>query len=128
MYRKRYLAGGLIKGMAGKIIKGVVKGDNYKKFSKEVKNFVKKSYKGKDKTLARHEEKLRKIKPMKETLEDVVVAYNKRIQKPTTPRETKKNISVRKAAKDALDNLKSFEKQKKLEAKEYIQSKGKTKN
>ena len=55
MYRKRYLAGGLIKGMAGKIIKGVVKGDNYKKFSKEVKNFVKKSYKGKDKTLARHE-------------------------------------------------------------------------
>ena len=128
MYRKRYLAGGLIKGMAGKIIKGVVKGDNYKKFSKEVKNFVKKSYKGKDKTLARHEEKLRKIKPMRETLEDVVVAYNKRIQKPTAPRETKKNLSVRKAAKDALDNLKSFEKQKKLEAREYIQSKGKTKN
>ena len=26
--------------------------------------------------------------------EDVVVAYNKRIQKPTTPRETKKNLSV----------------------------------
>ena len=48
--------------------------------------------------------------------------------KPTTPRETKKNLSVRKAAKDALDNLKSFEKQKKLEAREYIQSKGKTKN
>ena len=86
MYRKRYLAGGLIKGMAGKIIKGVVKGDNYKKFSKEVKNFVKKSYKGKDKTLARHEEKLRKIKPMRETLEDVVVAYNKRIQTYNTQR------------------------------------------
>tara|TARA_Y100001972_G_scaffold121287_1_gene165099 strand:+ start:355 stop:741 length:387 start_codon:yes stop_codon:yes gene_type:complete len=128
MYRKRYLAGGLIKGMAGKIIKGVVKGDNYKKFSKEVKNFVKKSYKGKDKTLARHEEKLRKIKPMKEALEDVVVKYNKKVQKIATPKETKKNISVSKAARDALDNLKSFEKQKKLEAREYIQSKGKTKN
>tara|TARA_R100001591_G_C4203512_1_gene144428 strand:- start:38 stop:424 length:387 start_codon:yes stop_codon:yes gene_type:complete len=128
MYRKRYLAGGLIKGMAGKIIKGVVKGDNYKKFSKEVKNFVKKSYKGKDKTLARHEEKIRKIKPMKEALEDVVVKYNKKVQKIATPKETKKNISVSKAARDALDNLKSFEKQKKLEAREYIQSKGKTKN
>jgi len=128
MYRKRYLAGGLIKGMAGKIIKGVVKGDNYKKFSKEVKKFVKKSYKGKDKTLARHEEKLRKIKPMKEALEDVVVKYNEKVRKIATPKETKKNISVSKAARDALDNLKSFEKQKKLEAKEYIQSKGKTKN
>ena len=122
--RKKYLLGGLIKGLSGKIIKGVVKGDKYKKFSQEVKKRVSEFYKGKDKTLKKHEEKLRKIEPMEEALEDIIRLQNTKQLRFSTGQSKQ----VKDATRDALNKIKEFKKQKKAEVKAFIESKGRTKN
>jgi len=116
--RKKYLAGGLIRGLAGQIIKRVVKGPKYKALAKEIKKRADKLYKGQDQTLKRHEVKIRKMKPMEEGLRDVVSSkgFSSKLPK------------VKEAATKALERVQKFTKQKKLEAREYIQSKGRKKH
>ena len=121
--RKKYLAGGLLRGLSGQLIKRVVKGDKYKALSKKIKDFTSRAYKGKDKTLKKTETQLRKVKPMRETLEDLVKMQNtKGLRYSTSPK------AVKRVTRQALDKIKKYEKQKNLEAKEYVRSVGKTRH
>ena len=113
MYRKRYLAGGLIK--TGKVIREAVKNEVFKKLKTRIKNFLDDAYEGKDKTLKRQEFKIRKGEALETAMKNFV--KSKRFNKSNTDQASR-----------AVKQLEKYNKQKKLEAKEYLKSKGKTKN
>ena len=113
--RKKFLSGGLLK--TGSVIKEAVKNQGFKDLKGRIKKFMKAAYKGgeKDKYLEKQEFKLRKGMALEKAMGNFVKSKS----------FSKKNIE---SGKKALEQIKKYNKLKRLEAREYIKSKGKPKN
>ena len=113
--RKKFLSGGLLK--TGPVIREAVKNPGFKDLKKRITNFLDKAYKGKDRDpyLKKQEFKVRTGEALEKAMSNFVKEKG----------FSKKNIE---SGKKALEQIKKYNQQKKLEAREYIKSKGKTKN
>ena len=113
--RKKFLLGGLLK--TGPVIRTAVKNPGFKDLKKRITNFLDKAYKGKDRDpyLKKQEFKVRTGEALEKAMSNFVKEKG----------FSKKNIE---SGKKALEQIKKYNQQKKLEAREYISSKGKTKN
>ena len=113
--RKKFFAGGLLK--TGPVIRQAVNNPEFKNLKKRIINFLDKAYKSKngDPYLKKQEFKVRTGDALEKAMNNFVKEKG----------FSKENIE---SGKKALQEIKKYNQQKKMEAKEYILSKGKTKN
>ena len=113
--RKKFFLGGLLK--TGSVIRTAVKNPGFKDLKKRITKFLDKRYEGKnrDPYLKKQEFKVRTGEALEKAMSNFVKEKG----------FSKKNIE---SGKKALEQIKKYNQQKKLEAREYIASKGKTKN
>ena len=115
MRRRKYLIGGLIK--TGSVIRTAVKNPAFRSLKTRIKKFLDERYDGigRDKYLKKQEYKVRKGEALEKAMSNFV--KEKRFSKASIE-----------SGKRALDALKKYNDKLKLQAREYIKSKGKKKN
>ncbi len=113
--RKKFLRGGLL--TTGSVIRKAVKSQGFKDLKKRINKFMDKRYKGKnrDEILKKQENKVRKGEALEKAMGNFVKQKT----------FSKSNIE---SGKRALDALRKYNDKLKLQAREYIKSKGKKKN